>query len=70
MDRPHGGGDGSILELGHHQVHLSLRLGIRLGWVQHPDGGSQLPGDSTIHSEKYMIPSVGSSFHIDLITNQ
>lgn len=45
MDGPHGGGDGSILELGHHQVHLSLCLGIRLGRVQHPDSGPQLPWD-------------------------
>lgn len=52
VDGPHGGGDGSILELGHHQVHLSLCLGVRLGRVQHPDSGPQLPRDSTIHSQK------------------
>lgn len=45
MHGPHGGGDGSVLELGHHQVHLSFCLGVRLGRVQHPDSGSKLPGD-------------------------
>lgn len=70
MDGPHGGGNGSIFELGHHQVHLSLCLGVRLGRVQHPDSGPQLPRDSKIHSKKYRMLSVASSFHIDLITNQ